>query len=103
MGQQLFSINVETADGGLKQLHQGIDDLQALRATCDQAIEGAKSLEKTMGLNDVAVKLFEDIKSVIVQVLPKLEDCVHPLDAAVPSMIALQGEVGSMTAKNMGM
>lgn len=103
MAEQLFSINVETAESGLKTLHQNIDDLQALRATCDQAIEGAKSLEKTMGLNDVAVKLFEDIKNVCVQVLPKLEECLHPLDAAVPSMIALQGEVGNMGARHMNM
>lgn len=103
MAEQMFSINTETAESGLKQLHGIIDELQSLRATCDQVIEGARSLEKTMGLNDVAVKLFEDIKQALVTVLPKLEDCVHPLDSAVPAMIALQDEVGNMTAKNMGM
>lgn len=104
MAGQLFSINVETAESGLKQLHQKIDDLNSLAATCDAAIEGARQLEKTLTFNEVAIKMFEDMKNFVQQVLPQLEEIVHPLDSAVPNMIALQEEnISHMSAKNMGM
>lgn len=101
---QHFSINVETAESGLKQLHQQIDELNSLVGVCDQAIEGASHLEKTMAFNDVAVKLFQDLKDFVQRTLPQLEEVIQPLDAAVPAMIQLQEEnIANMTAKNMGM
>lgn len=101
---QLFSINVETAEGGLKQLHQAIDELNSLVATCDTAIEGARQLEKTLTFNEVAIKLFQDLKEFVTRTLPQLEEVVAPLDSAVPAMIELQEEnISHMSAKNVGL
>lgn len=101
MAQQLFSFNVETAESGLKQLSQTVDELNSLVATCDAAIEGAGQLEKTLGFNEVAVKLFQDLKDFVQRVLPQLNDAMDPLQKSAPAMIALQGEVSGMTARNM--
>lgn len=102
MAQQLFSINVETAESGLKQLEQTIDELNSLVATCDAAIEGAGQLEKTLTFNEVAIKLFQDLKDFVQRVLPQLSEAVDPLSKAVPAMIALQEDnISHMTAKNM--
>lgn len=96
----LFNINDETAGSTLASDIQAVEELSALEAQCDKAIQDLEVLNHTMEMNHAAIALLETCKAALHDIIPAATAAIEPVKQFATGIGAVREEMGNTSFRN---